>query len=98
MPRPHGMRFGVASSPVERFWLVRQDVAWGTLRIHRLHSKRIVRMARGVCHWEAGNEARLLCERLGRKNEHRMEIRHLFACLGVELDEDDLTTLWNPWR
>ena len=94
------MGTGLASAPVEGFWLVAQDIAGLRNPPPRNaaygNGKGIVGIIVRRGHGQADDQRRPGVEGFRGKNQKRVDVPHLLTDLGVAVDPDDVLPLRYP--
>ena len=94
------VRARISRAPVERLGLKSQDKRYFVFWPLNRHSKRVICVESGVCHWVADDKPGTLCKNFCRANQHKVIPAHFLAETGLELalSPEALQALFgHPW-
>lgn len=92
----HWMRFRATRFPIKRFWLMGKDVTDDARQSGKFDGEGIGFVECGRCHWQADDNSSSLIECPWRQNKQGMNIAHLLAAAGIEVDPDDISSIRGP--
>lgn len=95
------MRACPAHPPVERFWLVAEDVTGfpdfaSPFGLANGNGEGVVSIIFRRGHGQADNQGCLVVEIAWRKHQKRVDIAHFLACLGITIDPDNILSIRRP--
>jgi hypothetical protein len=88
-------------TPVERFWLVTENVTGLSSLAFPFgfsdgNRKWVVRIVFGCCHGKPDDKGGDIVEVLRGKDQKRVHIAHFLSCLWIAIDPNDVLTSRNP--